>query len=113
MAEHNERSFLDKFREGAEKAKQAASAVVADDKASQDRVGELLAGFKDTAVRAKTTATDMVSDEKLAELIINVTHKVHRINGILEQGESEFVIACFDLTVGLGVPEITLSIGRR
>jgi hypothetical protein len=113
MAQRKERRLVDRFKEGAEKAKQAASAVVADDEATRDTVAELLAGFKDRAGRARTTAADMVSDEKVAELIINVTHKVKRINGLLEEGESEFVIASFDLTVGLGVPEITLSIGRR
>jgi len=113
MAQDKVGGLLDKFKEGAEKAKKAAGGVVGDEKAAQDRVGELLTGFKDRAAKAKTAATEMVSDEKLAELIVNVTHKVKRINTILEKEESEFVIASFDLTVGLGVPEITLSIGRR
>ncbi len=113
MAQDKVGGLLDRFKEGAEKAKQAASGVVGDEKAAQDRVGELLTGFKDRAAKAKTVATEMVSDEKLAELIVNVTHKVKRINTILEREESEFVIASFELTVGLGVPEITLAIGRR
>jgi len=113
MAQDKVGGLLDKFKEGAEKAKMAGSGVVGDEKVAQDRVGDLLTGFKDRAAKAKTAASEMVSDEKLAELIVNVTHKVRRINTILEKEESEFVIASFDLTVGLGIPEITLSIGRR
>jgi len=113
MAQDKVGGLLDKFKEGAEKAKKAAVGAVGDEKATQDRVGELLTGFKDKAAKVKTTATEMVSDEKIAELIVNVTHKVKRINAILAKEESEFVIASFELTVGLGVPEITLAIGRR
>ncbi|MCJ7668391.1 MAG: hypothetical protein MUP04_08975 [Anaerolineae bacterium] len=113
MAQDKVGGLLDKFKEGAEKAKKAAVGAVGDQKATQDRVGELLVGFKEGATKAKTAATEMVSDEKLAELIVNVTHKVKRINRILEGEESEFVIASFELTVGLGVPQITLAIGRR
>jgi hypothetical protein len=113
MAQDKVGGFVGKVKEGAEKAKKAAGGVVGDQKATQDRVGELLVGFKEGATKAKTAATEMVSDEKLAELIVNVTHKVKRINRILEGEESEFVIASFELTVGLGVPQITLAIGRR
>jgi len=49
-------------------------------------VGKLLTGFKERAVKAKTAATEMVSDDNLAELIVNVTHKLKRINAILEGG---------------------------
>jgi len=113
MAQDKVGGLLDKFKEGAGKAKKVAVGAVGDQKAAQDRVGELLIGFKEGAAKAKTTATEMVSDDKLAELIVNVTHKVKRINRILEGEKSEFVIASFELTVGLGVPQITLAIGRR
>jgi len=113
MAQDKVSGFLGKVKEGAEKAKKAAVGAVGDEKAVQDRVGELLIGFKEGATKAKTTATEMVSDQKIAELIVNVTHKVKRINAILEKEESGFVIASFELTVGLGVPQITLAIGRR
>jgi len=46
MAQDKVGGLLDKFKEGAEKAKQAASGVVGDEKAAQDKVGELLTGFK-------------------------------------------------------------------
>ena len=73
-------------------------------------MSELWTRFKE---KAETAATEMVSDDHPAELIVNVTQKVKRINTILEKEESEFLIASFELTVGLGVPEITLAIGRR
>ncbi len=113
MAQDRVGGLFDKFKEGADKAKKAAGGVVGDGSAAQDKVGELLTGFKERAAKAKTSATEMVSDEKLAELIVNVTHKVRRINKVLDKEESEFIISSFELTVGLGVPEITLSIGRR
>lgn len=113
MAQDKVGGLLGKFKEGAEKAKKAAAEAVGDEKAAQDRVGELLTGFKERAAKAKTVAAEMTSDDKLAELIVNVTQKVKRINTILEGEESEFIIASFELTVGLGVPQITLAIGRR
>lgn len=86
MAQEKAGGLLDKFKEGAEKAKQAASGVVGDEKTAQDKVGELMTGFKEKATKAKTVAVEMMSDEKLADLIVNVTHKVKRINTILERG---------------------------